>query len=1439
MVAFAQETAAWFAEKFGEPTAPQREGWPKIKAGLDVLIAAPTGSGKTLAAFLSAIDDLLVRAKERRLEDKTYVVYVSPLRALSNDISKNLAGPLADLRALAQSTDPDLPDIRIGVRTGDTPQGDRAKMAKKVPHILVTTPESLYIMLTSEKARFRLNTVQAVIVDEIHAIADDKRGAHLALSLERLDDLVERTGAARPQRIGLSATQKPIEEIARFLGGSGRPSPHIADTGFARHLDLAIEIPSEELGAVASHEMMSEVCDRIAALVLEHKTTLVFANTRRLVERLSHALGERLGEEKVAAHHGSLSRQTRLLAEERLKHGEAKVVIATASLELGIDVGTVDLVVQIGSPRSIAIFLQRVGRSGHSLGATPKGRLFALTRDQLIECAALIRSVKKRELDRIETPDAPLDVLAQQIVAAAANEELDEDALYTLCCRAWPYRALLRSDFDGVLEMLGEGITVGKGRTEALLHRDRINKKLRGRRRARIIAITSGGAIPDTADYAVIAEPEETFVGTLHEDFAIESSAGDIFLLGNTSWRIRRVEAGKVRVENAHGAPPTVPFWIGEAPARTRELSAEISLFREEVEHRLSLGLSAEELAVAISADCSMPAAGAEQIVEYLAAARCVLGALPTVNTIIAERFFDEAGGMQLILHAPLGGRINRAYGLALRKRFCRSFNFELQAAATDDGIVISLGPMHSFPLETIFDFLTPETVQEVLEQAVLAAPVWQVRWRWNVQRSLAVPRRRGGKKVPPQILRMRADDLMAAVFPMASACLENVEGDIELPDHPLVAETMHDCLHEAMDLEGLRDVLTRIKSGAIKTLARDTAEPSMLAHELLNANPYAYLDDAPLEERRARAVSLRRRGLPAAMETGIGALDLEAIRTADSEAKAEIRDADELHDVLLSRGLYFGSKEQEPWMTALIAAKRATVATWPLGQAWVAAEKTPLVSAAIPEVSYTPALPPLPFDPGPADSTAAHLLIVRGYLAESGPVLSASLAAELGLDPSNVEFALLGLESEGAILRGSFTPGVSGVEWCDRRILARIHRLTIGRLRKEIEPVSAADLMRFLFRWQHVAKQTQLATMRGTLEVIAQLEGLELSATAWERDVFRARVSDFDEKHLDQLTASGEIAWGRLAPRDAGELSRAMPIAILLRDDLAWLLGAGASAETPQLSEPARDVLLALEQRGASFVREIAASSKRLLAEVEDALRELVFAGLATADSYAGMRSLLDRTLGENAKPMHMDRFDPFQGAKIARYRINTTREETRAGGRWSLLRGGVELVFDVEAEARLLLARYGVVFRDLLGRESRPIPWRELLQALRRMEARGEVRGGRFVGGFVGEQYALPEAVEGLRAVRKKRDEPEMVRISGSDPLNLVGVVTPGPRVPAVGDNMVLFIDGVPVASREAGKLVLRGALPDGAQIDHALRISYGIVTPREQERGRAALR
>ncbi len=1425
---FHPAVARWFSARFEAPTRAQRKGWRAIRAGEATLIAAPTGSGKTLAAFLASIDDLLRQGLAGGLEDETQVVYVSPLRALTNDIHKNLAEPRRGIRDELKRLGLASVDIRAAVRTGDTPPSERQSMFRRPPHIVVTTPESLYLLLTSDNGRRMLRTTRTLIVDEIHAVADDRRGSHLALSIERLGHLIDRPLT----RIGLSATQKPIEEVARFLVGTagiargGDPRCTIVDEGHRREMDLAIEVPKSPLAAVMSNETWEEVYDRVAELIEDHRTTLVFVNTRLLAERVTHDLTKRLGAGKVTAHHGSLSKDLRLSAEHRLKDGELRALVATASLELGIDIGTVDLVVQIGTPRTIATLVQRVGRSGHTLGAVPKGRIFPLSRDELVECTALLRSVQGGELDRLVIPQKPLDVLAQQIVAEVASGEWPEDGLFELVRRAYPYRDLTRSEFDDVVRMLADGFATKRGRRGALIHHDEINGRLRARRGARLAALTSGGAIPDVADYAVVLEPEGSFIGTVDEDFAIESMPGDIFQLGNSAWRILRIESGRLRVEDARGQPPTIPFWFGEAPERSAELSAAVSDLRGDIDTRLG----DPEAAIEWLVESGVSRAAARQLIEYLAAAKRALGVLPTQRTVILERFFDEAGGMQLVVHAPFGSRINRAWGLALRKRFCRSFNFELEAAATEDAIILSLSTAHSFPLEDVFGYLKPETARHLLVQAILDAPLFPTRWRWNATRSLAVLRRRGGRRVPPPLQRIQSEDLLASVFPDQVACLENIVGDREVPDHPLVNQTVLDCLVEAMNIEGLERLLEAMAAESIRCVARDTTEPSPLAHEVINARPYAFLDNIPLEERRTNAV-FTRRSLEPASAADLGVLDAAAIARVREEAWPDVRDPDELHDALLTFGYLTDEEGQrgregqswEPHIDALAMTGRAgrlrLVSADRTRILWVAAERLPQFEAVFENAVTDPVLrAPERRQATEWNRQDALRELVRGRLEALGPTTSFALAESIGLAESAIDLALFALEAEGFVLRGHFTLDAERLEWCERRLLSRIHRYTLNRLRAEIEPVASSDFMRFLSVWSRTDPEHHAAGPEGLAGLIELLDGYEVPAAAWEADVLASRMEEYDPLWLDGLCLSGKVSWGRLsppvAPRGRAFRSgpiRSSPIALFLREHTVAWLALAPSAESIELSTEARDVLRVLLERGALFFSELVAECGLLKTRAEAALGELVAVGLVNADSFAGLRALL--IPAAKKRPMAGGR----RAGRVAPFGIDSAgrwaafRLPADAGGSATRRHGLTSTAWDepdqeaVQIQARTLLRRYGIVFRRLLEREANLAPWRELTRIYRSWEARGEIRGGRFVAGFSGEQFALPEAVGLLRKIRREGKTGRLLAVCAADPLNLAGIVTPGARISALTGNRVLFRDGVPLAARESGKVRL----------------------------------
>ncbi len=1379
---FHPAVSQWFADHHGRPTPPQERGFPHIRAGAHVLIAAPTGSGKTLSAFLSAINDLLEAGLHDRLPDETFVVYVSPLKALSRDIERNLQVPLAGIKRQLQKQGTTAPEIRTALRTGDTSASERSRILKQHPHILVTTPESLYLLLTSERGQKLLGKTRTIIVDEIHALLTTKRGAHLALSLERLTALCESNGLPQPQRVGLSATQNPPQEVAKYLTGGSKQDPLdciIIDEGHQRTLDLSAWVPEAPLEAVMSAEAWTGIYDELARLIDEHRTTLIFANTRKLTERVTRFLAERIGKDLVTSHHGSLSRQLREDAESRLKAGKLRALVATASLELGIDIGDVDLVCQLGSPGSVATLLQRVGRSGHSVGAIPKGRLFPQSRDDLVQCAALLDCVQRGELDRVEMCTGALDILSQQLVATLAAKDWNEEELYTLVTKSAPYAALSKDQFDAVVGTLTNGFVTSRGRRAAYVHRDETTGRLRARRGARLAALTSGGAIPENFDYDVLLMPSEVRVGSVNEDFAIESSAGDVFQLGNTSYQIEKVDPGAVRVHDAQGLPPNLPFWLGEAPSRSDELSASVSRLRTRVEETLQEDETfvRRKLASSLATELGLSPGASEQLVDYLSSTFHALGTMPTQRRLVAERFFDETGAMHIVIHCPRGMRVNRALGLALRKRFCRSFNVELQAAAGEDALLLSLGPMHSFPLHEVWSFLSPDSAEHVLTQALLDSPLFQTRFRHNATRALAILRYRGGKRTPPRFQRMEADDLLAQCFPDQVACLENIAGDRSIPEHPLVEQTIADTLNEAMDVDRFVSLLTDIKNGTVETISLDLTEPSPLAHEILNARPYAFLDDAPLEERRAQAVVLRRNSL-AAEGKDLAQLDPEAIAQVLSEAEPDPRDPDELHDVLtiyafatFDETLKWEQQIDRPLIEPLLSKRRATVIQVRGSPLLVASSWSERALRAVTRNEIT---------------DLAELC--RGRLEWSGPITASEMAALLGIDQEAARSALLTLETEGFAVRGRFkTSTISPSdedEFCERRLLARIHRRTLGRLRREIEPVSPSQLIEFYCHWQGLATDKQYRGPEGTLAVIERLAGFPIAAGAWEADVLPSRVANYDPSFLDQLSLSGQILW-KAANLASRRLTRATPILLLPRQDA----GVPASFTSvnwneDNLSSNARRVAQYLVDARAAFFPDIQRSCGLLTTQAEEAISELTARGYCTTDGFSGLRTLITPA-SRRRKPRRIGR--PSWGRR--------TRHSTPLGLEWA---GRISWCSnddssfqpselsspqrDQEELTRIawrLLRRWGIVFHRLLVHEDSLPPWRELVRVFWRLEARGEIRGGRFVSLFSGEQFALPEAVADLRRLRRGPPTNQPLRICASDPLNLAGILTPDPRV------------------------------------------------------------
>ncbi|QDV51318.1 DEAD/DEAH box helicase [Gimesia fumaroli] len=1446
----------WFQNRFQGPTEPQQQGWPCINRGEHTLISAPTGSGKTLTAFLSVIDRIVKRSLDGELENEISVIYVSPLRALSNDMHRNLTEPLEEISQLLEEEGYTFTPIRVGLRTGDTPSSKRAALVRRPPHILVTTPESLYLMLTGSKSRETLKTVETVIVDEIHALLRDKRGSHWSLTLERLEALVDHP----LQRIGLSATQKPLERVAQYLVGN-RPEieiteelPQTSDNelpeqtcrivniGHSRTLDVAIQVPPSELSAICSHEQWAEVLEQIIELIQSHHSTLIFVNTRRLAERITHQLTERLGEDVVGSHHGSLSAKIRHRTEQKLKSGELKAVIATASLELGIDVGYIDLVVQIGSPRGIATFLQRIGRSGHSLGLVPKGRIFALSRDELLESMALVRSIKQGILDTVRMPEAPVDILAQQITAEVACEEWNTDKLFETVTRAYSYRNLKRSVFDSTVQFLSEGISTTAGRSRVYLHHDQVQSRVRSRKNARLVSTMNGGAIPEIASYRVVTEDDQTVVGSVDEDFAVESMAGDIFLLGNTSWQIRYVRGGDVTVVDANGAPPSIPFWFGEAPGRSLELSTEISHLREELERQIE---NPEQAILWLSQETNTDEWGSKQIVDYVQTEKAALGIIPTQKRIVFERFFDESGGMQLVIHAPFGGDINRAWGYTMRKRFCRSYNFELQATADDNGIILSLGPQHSFPLESLFTMLNTRNVQQLSEQAILDHPMFHVRWRWNVTRALLVSRMQNGKKVPPPLQRFRAEDLLTAVFPRLTGCPENEIGEIVRPDHILVDQTLYDCLNEQLDIEGFKTVLQEIEQGTVKLIPRDTREPSPFCYELLNSSPYTFLDGGEAQERRARAVATRHTLSIESVED-LGRLSPEAIAQVCQEAQPLVRNADEFHDLLLGR-IHIPINEQPDWADwyqELEATGRATTLQRTENQSanrctesWVATERLPAALAAFPESQHAP---PVTVPVGVRqewESAEARTAIIRGLLDTCGPLTVAEIANLAGMTDSQTEAALMALEGEGIAMQGFFrvkdpnwdqsvddsakeketTPANAlPKEWCHRRLLARIHRLTLQGLRAQVQPVDTTVFIQYLTRLHGMSGDEKRSGTNGLFEILSMLQGIDIPAICWERDILPARLSNYQNNQLDELCFTGEIGWGRLYPpkrtADQGKpmtgITRNAPVSFFLREDIPWLTYfSEASTQNTEdqnyLSSPAVEIQELLTQQGALFATDLMAATESLPTQVADALGELISRGLVTSDSFSGMRQFTQDRSTKNRRAARKSR--------IGLVRKRSTPNNT---GRWSIWRRELAAEIEerslqyyeyVEQWAWQLLRRWGVVFRDLLVKESGAPRWFELLQIYRRLEARGEIRGGRFVSGVAGEQFAMSGTIQELRKLRDESATDALTILSAADPLNLVGILTKQARIPSTANNRLAYWNGSLIAYSRSEELFL----------------------------------
>ncbi len=1489
--AFHPAVRAWFAERFGEPSPAQLAGWPVIAAcdeppGHDVLLCAPTGSGKTLAAFMWAIDRLFRDAERGALSDHVSVLYVSPLKALANDIRINLEEPLAGIRESAlrlaggRSAHGAICEVRAGLRTGDTPAHERSAMLRRPPHILVTTPESLFILLTSPRFRRSLGAVRYVIVDELHALAPNKRGAHLMLTLERLERMVRLGGAARPARIGLSATLNPIERLAQFLagvevdrGGARRPRPVkvVRADERARRMDLAVIAPGPELGPLATHQHWEAMYDAVAALVRAHRTTLVFTLSRRWAERIALNLQKRVGEDAVMAHHGSLARAERLAAEQRLKRGELRAIVATASLELGIDVGAVELVCQIDSPKTISAAIQRIGRSGHRLDATPKGRLFALTLDDLIECAAAVRAIRGGRLDEVEIPTGCLDVAAQQIVAIAAEEdEISESDLLAVLCGAYNFAGLDRAALRRLLEQLAAELPARVQGAAPKIFYDRAGARVRPRRGARLAAITSGGTIPESGNLDVVIASEGRRIGDVEEDFAQESSRGDIFALGSMPWRILGISRNRLMVEAAPGMAPSLPFWQTEAAGRSPALSAEISALRSEIAERIARG-GDDGAAAWLAEECALEPGAARQAVDYVRRGAAALGAIPGPRTLVVERFFDGLGGTQVVIHSPLGMRFNRGLGLALRKRLCQSFDFEIQASAIDDAVLLALNARHSFPLEALLAMLSARSVRRVLEQALLAAPMFEVRLRHVATRALAVMRAMRGRKVPAWIQRLRAQEVAAAIFPQRDACFENRPPEIELPDHFIPDETMRECLTESTDAARLEELFAGIERGAVQVVTVDAVAPSVFAHRVLLAWDYSFLDDGERANRRSRTVTLNRAMAEDVLRTEdlSEMLAADAIESVAAEASGRAlarraRDRDELYQVIHAHGALrpqalaervagdagamLAELELEDRVVRVRVAPGAP-------EEVVVSEDAPLFAAAYPHALFEPPSAAQRGE-GAVEPEEAARELVRRALATSGPVEVAELGARLSMPAVALERHLPALEAKGLVFRGHFIPrrpslDASAAErragaaarieqWCDRYNLEKIHRLTLNRLRSEIEPCADHEYAAFRLRWQHVGGAGISADQSGVSAVLDQLSGVALSPELWERAILPTRVPGYRPEWLDLLCLGGELVWAAMPGGEALDEAPAR-ITFLRRRRAAGVRGEAQARElAAQIADhDERTVFLALAAGGAQYLDELAERAGLAERVALAALWRLAAAGRVSNDSFAPLRLLW-------AAPEALRAIAPGTGDRRAARHDAALRARLRSSvaGRWSALGGsaGVAGATDVSTASRTasdghreeapaaagsgggrdlareraltLLERNGIVAREMLALESTPASWHESSFALRRLEYAGAIRRGYFVRSLSGEQYALPAALEMLAAARNlnpARERP--VALSAADPANPYGAMLPGCGVARDAANFVVLRAGRVVMGLAGRALIAADALDDEA--------------------------
>lgn len=1389
----------WFTETLGAPSPPQERGWPAIAEGTHTLILAPTGTGKTLAAFLWELNELITEGQRAPLPNAVQILYVSPLKALGNDIHRNLELPLAELARRFEEAGEPFPEIRVAVRSGDTKPAARARMLRVTPHILITTPESLNILLTTERGRTLFPGVRAVIVDEIHAVAGTKRGVHLALTLERLDALCVSQGRDAPQRIGLSATQRPLDEIARFLGGCEQRPPDddpppgtiafrpvsVIDCGLVKPMDLTVRAPVPDLTQVGG-----SVWPAVAALALDairsHRTTLVFVNNRAQAERIAARLNELAGTELARAYHGSMSRERRLELERALKAGELPALVTTSSLELGIDIGAVDLVLQLQSPKRVSAGLQRVGRAGHRLGDVSHGIIVPTHRDDLAECAALAAAMIAGEVEATRVPQNALDVLAQSLVAIASAEETTADAMYALVRRSYPYHRLTRSAFDETLAMLaGKYPSDLATELEPRLTWDRATGRVAGSRGSRMMAIISGGTIPDRGLYTVNL-PDRTRLGELDEEFVHESRVGDVFQLGSATWRIATVEHDRVVVVPAPGAPARMPFWHGEFSTRSVDLSRRVGRLRRE----LASG-DLDDTALAAAYHCDE--ASIRNLRSYVGDQRASTGVVPDDQTVVVEHFRDETGAVRIVVHSIFGGRVNAPWGMALAQRMREALgdHVDVQVQTSDDGIMLRLPDLGDAPPVQLLLDLTPADAERRVIDEVGSSPLFGARFRMNAGRALLLPRGSPRRRMPLWLQRLKALDLLETVR--------------QFPTFPILVETYREVLQDAFDVSALVQVLQSIADRQIniRVVETDRASPFAAGLQFAFVMDWLYVDDTPRAERAASWLAVDRSmldelmgadgaGVDEATERALAAVVAERRGTAP---RRQARDADALAHLLDRAG------------DLTLDELRARVA--PVEVRRSVDDPVAVLVAAGRAVEFPVNGPDAPTRIIPADERARYAAAASGeraarreilarYLALAGPVTVAEVRERYAWPGRWIETRLTDWQRAGRLVRGAFRQGVAGPEWCSRSLLERARRRALAALRAEISPTDMPTFAAFLQRWQHVDPRDRLDGEAGVATAVQQLAGLARPAAGWERDVLPARVDHYEPTWLSRVAGTGGVVWAGGQRQDA---ARAPSVAAGVPPALVTVRfferGTGAlwldSQAAPQLSDGAAAVRDVLARQGASFLADLQAATGLGLFATRDALRELVAVGLVTNDTAEALREVVRaralplrprRDAPDPTRWLPAD-FTPSTGRVVQR-RVNVPRLPRwrrpdlpgPAGasgwvGRWSLIASAGTLgpVLPEDAHAAAIaqqwLIRYGIVARDWWRRERPPVGWRAIYRELKRMEYRGEVRRGYFVDGLGGAQFALPDAVERLRAARDDADAP-VIAFAASDPAN-----------------------------------------------------------------------